>query len=103
VRAAGSIEHDGLRRKILALLNRGKPNRDELTSASSSVKDAKAYFQADQKGLDANAMRFSTSHLMVFETSKDIVRTLSDQGLNAAGKFVKQSLDGKDQGRGTTR
>ena len=103
VRAAGMIEHDGLRRKVLALLNRGKPNRDELTSAGATLKDARAHFEGEQKGLDAQAMRFSTSQLMVYESSKEVIRSLNDQGLNAAGKFMKQSLSDKGQGRGTTR
>jgi hypothetical protein len=103
IKAAMLIEHDGLRRKILALLNQGKPNRDELNSASNSVRDARNYFNAEQKTLDAAGMRFSTSQLMVYEASKDTIKQLSSQGLNVAGKFMKQSLDGQGQGRGTTR
>ncbi len=103
VRVASTIEHDGLRRKVLALLNRGKPHRDELTSASASVRDARTYFQADQQALDAGGMRFSSSQLMVYETSRDLIRSLNDQGLNAAGKFMKQSLGDKGPGKGTTR
>ena len=103
VRAAGNIEHDGLRRKVLALLNRGKPNRDELTSASASVKEARTHFEQDQKGLDTQAMRFSSSQLIVYEASKDVLRQLNEQGLNAAGKFTKQSLGEKGEGRGTIR
>jgi hypothetical protein len=103
IKIAGQMEHDGLRRKILALLNRGKPNRDELNSAANSVKDARLYFQHDQKQLDDNGMRFASSQLMVYEANKEMIRQLSERGLNVAGKFMKQTLGEHGQGRGTTR
>jgi hypothetical protein len=103
IKAATHIEHDGLRRKMLALLNRGKPNRDELTSASASIRDARTHFHGELKNLDAGGMRFASSQLMVYEESKDIVKQLSAQGHNIAGKFMKQTLDQQGAGRGTTR
>jgi hypothetical protein len=67
------------------------------------VRDARLYFQNDQKQLDEQGMRFASSQLMVYEANKDVIRQLSDKGLNVAGKFMKQTLGEHGHGKGTTR
>ncbi len=99
VKAAGRMEHEGLRRKILALLNQGAPERAELDSAAASVKDARTQVQQEAQALDKEGMRVAGSKLAVYEGAKDVVKQLAANGLNIAGRFTERAVQ-QAQGRG---
>ncbi len=65
VRAANNIEHDGLRKHILGLLNKGRPNKGELTDATNTVRDARNHIKTEQQALDSAGMRFAGGQLAV--------------------------------------
>ena len=99
ISAANRVEHDGLRRHILTFLNKGRPNKGEITEASASVHNAREQFKAEQQAIDAAGMRFASSQLAVYEESKDVVKQLAGQGLNIAGKFTATAMQ-QEQGQG---
>jgi hypothetical protein len=101
IRAASMIEHEGLRRHILTFLNKGRPNKGEINSASATVQNARLQFDAEHKAIDAAGLRFAGSQLAVYEESKDVVKALAGQGLNIAGKFTANAMQHQtDKGRG---
>ncbi len=101
ISAANRVEHDGLRRHILAFLNKGRPNKGEINEATATVQNAREHFKNEQQAIDAAGMRFAGSQLAVYEESKDVVKQLAGQGLNVAGKFTATAMQqGQGQGRG---
>ncbi len=99
VKAANMMEHEGLRQKIMMLLNNGIPSKGELTQASQSVQQARHSVQHDVQAMDAAAMRFSSSQLMVYEESRDTVKKLASQGLNIAGKHTGTAIQQQHSGQ----
>jgi hypothetical protein len=92
IKSAKMLENDGLRHKIMTMLAKGAPSKDEISSSIATLQNVRRSLAEEKKTLDAAGMRFATSHLMVYEGAKDTVKQLMQSGINIAGKHTESAM-----------
>jgi hypothetical protein len=91
-------------------LDDGKQKRDLLAllpqikgkNASGLIAKLKGETQRKDKAIktmDASYHDYSTSQLAIYESAKDMLKSMAGQGMNLVGQFVEASLRGTDQTR----
>jgi hypothetical protein len=92
IKSAKMLENDGLRHKIMNMLAKGTPTKDEISSSIATLQNVRRNLATEQKTLNTAGMRFATSHLMVYEGAKDTVKQLMQSGVNIAGKHTESAM-----------
>lgn len=102
LKQANMMEHDGLRRQVMAMLQQGAPDRQRTNAARQAVHGARGQLLNERQQLDKDGMRVASGQLGIYESSKDVVQELAANGLNIAGRFTEKAMQqGVGMGKGS--
>lgn len=91
--AVANVEDTQLRGELTAFINAGKVKSPaELKKLIGYLKTRKK--QKDEKlaNIDEAHMEYATGQLALYETSKNLLKSLAERGMNLVGKFVENSI-----------
>lgn len=92
-----------LRDRLMVMLHQASmKKREKLEAARQMLKLAMKNADAEIAALDKLHMTYLSGQMVLLQDSKDIVKRLSGQGLNLAGRFLEAAFQqvGQGQGRG---
>jgi signal transduction histidine kinase len=99
-----NISSEEIRNKLMVMLHQASmKKREKLEAARQFLKNAMKGIDQEIALLDKTHMSYLSGQMVLLQESKDIVKKLSGQGLNLAGKFLENSIQNMGQGRGGGR
>lgn len=98
------LPNEEIKNKLMVLLHKtAMKKREKLEAARQFLQKAMNYIDGQIAILDKNHMNYLSGQMVLLQDSRDIVKKLSGQGLNLAGKFLENAIQQMGQGRGSGR
>lgn len=95
------LSNEEIRNRLMVLLHQqAMKKRERFSAAAAYAKASMANIDKAIASLDKQHMHFLSGQMMVMQESKDLVKKLSGQGLNLAGKFLEAVAQAMGIGRG---
>ena len=95
------LDNETLRHKLMTILHQASmKKREKLAAAQLLLKNAMKGADAEIAALDKLHTAYLSGQMVLLQDSRDIVKRLSSQGLNLAGKFLETAFQQAGQGKG---